>query len=883
MLTLRCTTLVALLCLTLAGWSQEKPSAPPAPFGLRCEYLVAPLGVDVAQPRLSWVLDHPERGQAQSAYQVLVSLQPGVPTGDQWDSGRVSSAQSTQIVYAGKPLASGTTYYWKVRWWDKNGVASPWSTVTHFDTGLLAASDWKGKYISGGNQLRKEFTLGRTPARARAYIAGLGYYELRLNGHKAGRSVLDPAFTTYDKRVLYATYDVSGLLQRGPNAIAVALGQGWYGGRVLRLQLNVELEGGGHLEVVSDASWKVAQGPLLADSVYDGETYDARQETPGWERPGYDDSKWKPASLVEGPKGILSAQLMPPIRVVDTIVPLRMTSPRPGVYVYDMGQNFSGWVQLRVQGPRGATVRLRHSELLYDDGTLNVENLRRARATDTYILRGDGGEEIYEPRFTYHGFRYVELTGFPGTPKMDTLRGKVVHTDVKPAGGFAASKPILNQIQRLILWGITSNLHSIPTDCNQRDERMGWMADAHLYAESAMLNFDAAAFYTNFLRNIRDIQGPDGSVTDTVPHKFGRRPADPAWGAAYPLIAWYVYLYNGDRRILEEHYPGIKAWTDFQRTKSQDGILSYSYYGDWVPAEGTPGALVSTFYYFYSADLTARIAEILGKSADAEAYRKLAAEIQEAFNRRFWSEENQWYGNGSQTSQILPLYLDLAAKERRGPSMGHLRNSIVYYNNVHLMTGILGTKYGMELLRRSGNLDLAYDLATQTTYPSWGYMLERGATTLWELWQERTGPSMNSHNHPMFGSIGAWFYNALAGISLVYDKPGYEVIHFHPPAVRDLRWASGTLETVRGTVLSSWQRAERSFRLEVVIPVGSEAEVFLPKMNLANVAVREGGALVWSENAYRPGRPGLTGGRQTDAAVILQAGSGRYVFELEGQ
>jgi len=873
-------TSCVLLLFGAAAWSQPGPTAPPPPTGLRCEYLASPLGVDVAQPRLSWVLEHPARGQAQSAYQVGVSLQPDVPGGDQWDSGRVSAAQSTHVAYAGQPLASGRTYYWKVRWWDSSGNASAWSAPARFDTGLLAASDWKGKFIGGANQLRKEFTLERRPSRARAYIAGLGYYELRVNGRKVGRSVLDPAWTTYDKRVLYVAYDVTAYLRPGANAVAVTLGQGWYAARALLLQLNIELEGGGRFDVVSDTSWKVAQGPILSDSVYHGEVYDARLETPGWDRPGFDDSKWKPASLVDAPKGVLSAQLMPPIRVTDTMVPFKMTSPKPGVHVYDMGQNFSGWVELRVKGPRGAQVRLRHAELLYDDGTLNVENLRRARATDTYILRGDGGEEAYQPRFTYHGFRYVELTGYPGAPKLDTVRGKVVHSDVKPAGGFAASTPILNQIQRLILWGITSNLHSIPTDCNQRDERMGWMADAHLYAESAMLNFDMAAFYTNFLRDIRDIQGTDGSVTDTVPHRGGRRPADPAWGAAYPLIAWYVYLYQGDRRILEEHYAGVKAWTDFQRTHSQDGVLSYSYYGDWVPVEKTPGALVSTFYYYYSAHLTARMAEILGKTADAEAYRKLAAEIQEAFNRKFWNAAEQVYGNGSQTSQILPLYLDLAPKERRGAALDHLRNSIVYYNNIHLMTGIVGTKYGMELLTRGGNMDLAYDLATQTTYPSWGYMLERGATTLWELWQERTGPSMNSHNHPMFGSIGTWFYSALAGINVVPEKPGYERIRIEPQPARDLRWASGSLETLRGAVSSSWSRTERSFGLEVVIPVSSEAEIHLPKLNLNNVVVRESGRVVWRENAYQSGAAGLRGARQTAGAVIFQAGSGRYVFEL---
>jgi alpha-L-rhamnosidase len=840
------------------------------------------MGVDVAQPRFSWVLEHAERGQGQSGYQVLVGLKPNLETGDQWDSGQVKSAQSTQVAYGGKGLESGQTYYWKVRYWDKNGRASPYSTPGMFGTGLLASSDWKGKFIGGANQLRKEFALARRPRRARAYIAGLGYYELRINGRKAGRSVLDPGWTTYDKRVLYASYDVTGLLAQGPNAVGVVLGQGWYTSRALLLQLNIELEGGQRLEVVSDGSWKVAQGPIVSDSVYNGEVYDARRETRGWDRPGFEDGAWKPAALVDPPKGMLSAQMMPPIRVVDTIVPLKMTSPRPGVYVYDMGQNFSGWVQLRVRGPRGTPVRLRHAELVYDDGTLNVENLRRARATDTYILRGGGEEEVYEPRFTYHGFRYVELTGFPGGPKLDTIRGKVVHTDVKSAGGFAASKPILNQIQRIILWGVTSNLHSIPTDCNQRDERMGWMADAHLYSETAMLNFDMAAFYTNFLRDIRDVQGPDGTITDTVPHRYGQRPADPAWGAAYPLLAWYMYQYQGDRRVLEEHYDGVKAWTDYQRKRSQDGLLTYSYYGDWVPVEKTPGSLVSTFYYYYSAHLVSRMAEILGKSADAEAYRKLAGEVQEAFDRKFWNADTQFYGNGSQTSQILPLYLELAPKDRRGRAYSWLRDDIVYRNNTHLTAGILGTKYVMELLTRGNNSDLAYELATQTSYPSWGYMIENGATTLWELWQNKTGPSMNSHNHPMFGSVGAWFYNALAGINLDPARPGFERIRFEPQAVRDLRWASGSLETLRGAVSSSWARSDDSFRWEVVIPVGSEAELHIPKLGLSAVVVKESSRVVWEKDAYQPGAPGLSGARQTDRAVIFQAGSGSYVFELTG-
>jgi alpha-L-rhamnosidase len=860
------------------AWTQPQP-----PTGLRTEYLVNPEVVDVARPRFSWVLEHTERGQRQTAWQILVSTRPEVNVGDVWDSGRVEGAQSTHVTYNGKPLESGRTYYWKVRWWDAAGQASPYSRPARFTMGLLNPSDWKGRWIGGANQLRKEFNLAARPVRARAFISGLGYYELRINGRKVGDHVLDPGWTTYDKRVLYTSYDVTDLLRQGANAVGIILGQGWYGARAALLQLNIEMEGGQRTEVVTDASWKVRQGPILSDSIYDGETYDARLETPGWDRPGFVDVGWQAATLVDPPKGQLSAQMMPPIRVTDTIVPLRMWSPRPGVYVFDMGQNFAGWCQLRVRGPRGTAVRLRHAELVYDNGMINVENIRRARATDTYILRGDGDEEIWEPRFTYHGFRYVEVTGYPGTPRLDSIRGRVVHTDVKPHGNFVASKQILNRIQHLILWGIRSNLHSVPTDCNQRDERMGWMADAHLYTEPTLWNYDSAAFYANFLRNIRDIQGPDGSVTDTVPHKYGRRPADPAWGAAYPLITWYLYLYHGDRRVLEEHFEGIKAWTDFQRSQAKDGILSYSYYGDWVPIERTPGELVSTFYYYYSAHLTSRMAQILGRKTEAEAYAKLADEIRDAFNKRFLNPDGT-YANRTQTAHTLALYLDLVPKERRGAVSSYLRDDIIYRNNTHLTTGIIGTKYIMELLTRQGQTHLAYDLATQTTYPSWGYMVENGATTLWELWQNKTGPGMNSHNHPMFGSVGAWFYKALAGIDLDPERPGFERIRIVPGAVRDLDWVSGDTETLRGRVLSQWSRTPESFRLEVIIPVGSTAEVHLPKLNnWQEVEVTESGRTVWKGDQFATGVPGISAGRQTRDEIILEVGSGRYLFEVRGK
>ena len=645
---LRIVAVAALLALA-AGWavpSARAAEGPLAPVNLRCEYLKNPVGIDVRQPRFAWVLRHTERAQMQSAYQVLVASSPELLAqnkGDQWDSGKTASDDSTQVVYNGKPLESDHSYWWKVRYWDKDGNASDYSHPASFDVALLSADEWKGQWIGGANLLRKEITLSGKVVRARAYVTALGYYELRINGEKIGRNDLDPAWTTYPVRVLYSTYDITSQLRAGKNAFGAMIGGGWallgardvpapYKQPALLLQVNIELADGKTVQVASDNSWKVTQGPIVSDSVWDGEVYDARRELPGWDSPGFDDSAWSAAEILEGSKGILSAQMMPPIQDVDSMVPVALTNPQPGVYVYDMGQNFSGWVDLHVTGPRGAQVQLRFAELLYDTGMINRENIRGAKSRDIYILRGDG-EEDYHPRFTYHGFRYVEVTGYPGTPSLDSLRGHVVHTAVKTTGSFVASKPLLNQIHKIIRWSDLTNLHSVPTDCDQRNERMGWMGDAQTSAEGMMLNFDMAAFYTNFLRDIRDVQGADGTITDTVPHRYGSRPADPAWGTAFPLICWYLYQQNGDRRILEENYDGLKKYVEFLRSRAPDNVLRYSYYGDWVAMEKTPGAVVSDFYYYYDTLLLSKMAAVLGNSADAASYTQLAAQIKDAFNQ----------------------------------------------------------------------------------------------------------------------------------------------------------------------------------------------------------------------------------------------------------
>jgi alpha-L-rhamnosidase len=560
-----------------------------------------------------------------------------------------------------------------------------------------------------------------------------------------------------------------------------------------------------------------------------------------------------------------------------------MTNPRPGIYVYDFGQNFSGWAKLHVSGPRGAEVHQRFAELLNPDGTINRNNLGIAKSRDVYILRGDG-DETYQPRFTYHGFRYVEVTGFPGTPNLDSLRGRVVHTAVEPTGSFSASQSLLNQIHKITRWSQLTNLHSVPTDCDQRDERQGWLGDAQTSAVSMMMNFDMAAFFTNFVRDIHDVQGADGTVTDTVPHRYGSRPADPAWGTAYPLICWYLYQQYGDTRILQENYEGLKKYVEFLRTKAPDNVLRYSYYGDWVGIEETPNALVSDFYYYYDTLLLSKIAGVLGNSADTANYSQLAAQIKDSFNREFFDAKSGSYATGSQTSNTLPLFLDMAPPDRRGGVASSLTNNVLYGHDTHATTGFIGLRYLFPVLTQLGREDLAYDLAMQTTYPSWGYMIANGATTLWELWQNKSGHAMNSHNHHMMGSVDAWFYEALAGINQDPDNPGYHHFRIEPQVVPSLNWASATVGTMRGDIQSSWTQSPSGLTLEVEVPVNSSASVSIPKnLEMTEITIREGDRIVWDKNQLVDGAPGISTAKSEHERVTFEVGSGHYAFRLTGQ
>ena len=916
-----------------------------APISLVCEYTSNPLGIDVTPPRFSWMLNHSERGQLQSAYQVLVASSKAnldVERGDQWDSGKVISEESINVVYAGSALESGKTYYWKVRFWDKDGQVSPYSETATFEMGLLNSGDWKGKWIKGGNLLRKKFILGKEIKRARAYICGLGYYELRVNGEKVGQHVLDPGWTDYDKRTLYVTYDMTNYLKVGENTVGVMLGNGRYSppdetldkiehspkkynnSPVLIGQINIELTDGSNINIITDETWKVAQGPIVSDDIYDGEIHDARWEKSGWDTPSYDDAEWNEARIAPAPGGKLVSQAsFPPIKAVRIIQPRAITNPHPEVYVYDFGQNFAGWVRLCVSGPEGTKVKLRYAELLHKDGTINTNTNRKAKATDIYILKGEG-KEVYEPHFTYHGFRYVEVNGFPGTPTLENLEGRVVNSAVEPVGGFICSNPLINHIHRNILWGQLSNLMSVPTDCPQRAERQGWMGDAQLTAEEAIYNFDMAGFYTKWVEDISDSQAEDGSIPDVVPPYWSLYPADPAWGAACIVIPWYLYQYYGDKRVLKECYLLIKGWVDFLTSSAENYIISYSKYGDWVAPgyirpEGTPGKsgkLISTWYYYFNALMLSRIANILERADDVKKYSELSDKIKQAFNREFL-KENRYSGEkysdfyrkveaslpriisenrkkevikellfglpNPQTCNILPLFLNIVPEDKKEAVLKNLIDDIVVTHNSHLNTGMIGTRYILDVLTKYGQANLAYKLVTQATYPGWGYMIQEGATTLWERWEYLDGMGMNSHNHPTFGSVDAWFYKVLAGINIDPAGPGFRKVIIKPYVIGNLDYVSASIKTIRGMVSSSWKKNSPSLTLNVTLPVNTEAKVSIPKMKLGSLTIKESGKIVWEDGSYLEGVAGITGASEDDEYVTFNVGSGSYSFEVRGQ
>lgn len=866
---------------------------------LRCEYLENPLGIDVTQPRLNWILDSGERGQKQTAYQILVASSADElknDKGDLWDSGKISSDQTTFVAYDGKPLTSRESCFWKVRSWDEAGKPSPWSKTASWEMGLLATNDWQAQWITRTTNIdelpapffRRELVLDGKVKKARVYICGLGYYELHINGRKVGDHLLDPAYTRYDKRDLYVTYDVTPFLKFGANAVGVILGNGWFNVQTkavwnfheapwreaprLVLSLVIEYADGRTVVVGSDGTWKTSTGPIVFDSIYGGENYDARLEKPGWDRPGFDDSAWQPALVVDAPKGKLAAQMMPPIEADQILKPIKLTEPKPGVFIFDMGQNFAGITVLKLRGPAGTEVTLCHGERLFPDGTLDTRDIEQhvkrmgkdqQFQTSTYVLKG-GGTETWRPRFTYYGFQYVEVTGFPGRPTLDSLRGIFTHSAVPVDGSFECSNPLVNKIWRAARWSYLSNLQGIPTDCPQR-EKNGWTGDAQLAAEQGIYNFMPAGVYTKWINDLGDEQRPGGQLPGIVPtsgwgYAWGN---GPAWDSAFELIPFYLYEYYGDSQPLRDHYDGLKHYVDYLSKRASNNIVNIGL-NDWAPFKTqTPADITDTAYYYRDAQIVALTASLLGQTVNAAEYNRLAAQIKNSFNGKFFDADTGTYGNGSQTSLSCALYQRLVEPEHQARVVQNLVTKVADRNG-HIDTGILGAKYILNALTEHGRTDVAYRMASQKDMPSWGWWIEQGATTLWEDWD-----GSESRNHIMYGEISAWFYKALAGINADPAAPGFKHFIIRPQPVGDLTFARAEYDSIHGRIVSAWKIKNGVFNLDVVIPPNTTATIFLPNAKLANVRV-DGSPAIKAD--------GVISFAQEAKITTLEVGSGEYNF-----
>jgi alpha-L-rhamnosidase len=861
---------------------------------LRCESLDNPMGIDAAQPSLSWALDSNERDQRQTAYRILVASSPkklALNQGDLWDSGKIRSDETLYQTYEGRPLSSGQTAFWKVQTWDGKGIPSAWSKAATFDMGLLQPSDWEGKWIGQTTDvndlpaplLRREFAVPANIKRARAYVCGLGYYELRINGKKVGDHVLDPGFTRFDKRALYTTYDVTKALQKGENAVGVILGNGWFnvqpravwtfdkvGWRAapkLLMRLEIETTDGRRQTLVTDESWKATTGPITADSLYSGEEYDARLEKTGWDQPRFNDTLWSAAISAEAPKGKLVAQAMPPIRVTKTLKPAHITQPKPGVYVVDFGQNFAGFPRLHVKGPAGTVLSMKCGERLAKDGTVDqaavaMHMIRttppQSFQTNRYTLKG-GGQETYEPRFTYQGFQYVEVTGFPGKLTEKNLEGLFVHTDVARVGEFECSNPLLNKILESARWAYLSNLESIFTDCPHR-EKNGWTGDAQLASEQGLYNYDGATVYRKWLDDVADDQEPNHKLSVIIPNSgWGTRYIQyaPAWDAAYFEIPWNIYLYTGDRRLLESHFDGFTNYLDWLVTQSKDLIIEGDL-GDWCPYKTeTPTALTSTAYLFRDAVIASKAADLLGRKEEAEKYAALAEKVRLAYNAKFLNKKTGIYDNGSQCAQSVALYFGLADAQDRPAILRNLLDNVKKCDD-HIDAGILGSKFLLNVLTTEGHADVAYRVASQKTMPSWGWWIDQGATTMWEQWN-----GTDSRNHIMFGEIAAWFYKALGGINPDPTGPGFKHILITPNPVGDLTWANTRHDSPRGLIETRWTRKDGVFQLEVTIPANTTASVALPAAKRAKITLE--------------GKE-ISPGTRTDDHATFEVGSGHHTF-----
>jgi alpha-L-rhamnosidase len=881
---------------------------------LRVEYQSNPVTIDSPKPRFSWQVQDERRGAVQTNYQIQVAHTERELNSSRlvWDSGKVPSAESIQCVYEGTPLQSAQRYYWHVRVWDGTGQASSWSATSSWEMGLLQPADWKASWIEPdlkedvsqpgpAPMLRGVFKTKGKVREARAYVTSHGLYELHLNGQRVGDQLFTPGWTSYNKRLQYQTYDVTNLLQNGDNVAGAILGNGWYRGNIgfggqrnfygdrlaLLLQINVTYVDGSQEIFGSNDKWRATTGPILMSEIYHGEIYDARLEKQGWDARSYDDSNWSPVKVANHRKDLLVAPQGPPVRRIEELKPVKIIKTPAGETVVDMGQNMVGWIRFKCRGTTGTTITLRHAEVLDKNGNFYIENLRAAKQTIKYTLKG-GDTETFEPHFTFQGFRYAAVDGYPGELTPDNLSGVVIHSDMARTGEFETSSSLINQLQHNIIWGQKGNFLDVPTDCPQRDERLGWTGDAQVFARTAAFNMDVAGFYTKWLKDMAADQLESGSVPHVIPDVLSGRRRDggggaTGWADAIVIIPWTVYLTYGDKRVLENQYESMAKWIEYMRRRAGDDYIwdGDPHFGDWLAFATTradyPGAttskdFIATAFYAHSTDLMQRIARILGKENDEARFGELFAKIKDAFQKEYVTRTGR-VAEDTQTAYVLALQFDLLPEELRATAAKRLAADV--RSRGHLTTGFLGTPYICHVLTRFGYLDEAYLLLNREQYPSWLYPVKQGATTIWERWdgQKPDGTfqdrGMNSFNHYAYGAVGDWIYRVAAGIEIDETAPGYKHILIQPQPGGGFTRARASHMSPYGEVSSAWEINNQEFQLVAQVPANTRATVRLPRAVLGKI--NESGKALTVGN-------GITAINESGDTVIVEIGSGRYVF-----
>ncbi|MES2378231.1 MAG: family 78 glycoside hydrolase catalytic domain [Bacteroidota bacterium] len=868
---------------------------------LQTENLTNPNSVDALSPRFSWQLN---AGEARNVMQTAYELKVSGPKGTVWAPGKVTGDESLYITYKGSPLASGQKYTWQVRVWDNKGKASDWSTAS-FQMGLLTEADWKAQWISQSAEeagrpsplFRKEFAVGKKIKSAFAYITAHGLYEAHINGQRVGTDYLTPGYTSYNKRIQYQAYDVTNLLKQGNNAIGASLGSGWYRGIygigtrkeiygkdiALLLQLNITFTDGTTATIGTDGTWKTSTGEVRYAEVYMGSTTDARMEQKGWSTAAFDDKSWAEVAVQNYPKNILIATVNEPVKKHETFKSVKLFTTPKGEKVIDFGQNLVGWVKFKVKGNAGDKIVISHAEVMDKAGNFYTDNLRDAKCINTFILKGDG-EETFEPQFTWQGFRYIRIEGYPGEIKPEDFTATAVYSDMPVTGTFTTSNPLINQLQHNIEWGQRGNFIDIPTDCPQRDERLGWTGDAQVFSRTATYNMNAHNFFTKWLKDVALDQFPDGSLPHVIPDAFSNLQksgggGSAGWSDATTVIPWNMYLAYGDKEILANQYGSMKAWVDCMKNRSRNNLWNTgSHFGDWLfftknddndgTAAITSKYLIAQCFYAYSTQLLINAAKVLGKTDDEANYTKLLADVKAAYIKEYVTP-NGLISSDTQTAYVLALQFDMLPDNLRQQAADRLANNVRRYGN-HLTTGFLGTPYLCSALSRFGHADVAFTLLLQPNYPSWLYPIKMGATTIWERWNgihpdgTLEVPSMNSYNHYAYGAIGDWMYRTVAGLDTKTDQVGYKGIIIKPTIGGNFKTIAADYETPYGKASSHWKIDGGNFVLDVVIPANTTATIYVPTK--ADGAVTEGG------------KPVTKAAGQIAGYTAVNVGSGTYHF-----